>query len=96
LFGGCTGCLVNYAELAREAGMSPTTARRYLEFLRMTCQAMLLPPYLGNLTSRIVTSPKLYWTDLGLLRHATRQWGPIGGHQSPDFIWSFMFCLISR
>ncbi|HSN53208.1 MAG TPA: ATP-binding protein [Candidatus Sulfomarinibacteraceae bacterium] len=74
-----TGCLVNYAELARDAGMSPTTARRYLEYLRMTYQAVLLPPYLGNLTSRIVKSPKLYWTDLGLLRHATRQWGPIDG-----------------
>jgi predicted AAA+ superfamily ATPase len=74
-----TGCLVNYAELARDAGMSPTTARRYLEYLRMTYQAVLLPPYLSNLTSRIVKSPKLYWTDLGLLRHATRQWGPIDG-----------------
>jgi predicted AAA+ superfamily ATPase len=75
-----TGCLVNYADLARDAGLAPTTARRYLEYLRMTYQAVLLPPYLGNLTSRVVKSPKLYWTDLGLLRHATRQWGPIDGN----------------
>ena len=75
-----TGCLVNYAELARDAGLAPTTARRYLEYLRMTYQAVLLPPYLSNLTSRVVKSPKLYWTDLGLLRHATRQWGPIDGN----------------
>lgn len=75
-----TGCLVNYADLARDAGLAPTTARRYLEYLRMTYQAVLLPPYLGNLTSQVVKSPKLYWTDLGLLRHATRQWGPIDGN----------------
>ena len=75
-----TGCVVNYADLARDAGLAPTTTRRYLEYLRMTYQAVLLPPYLGNLTSRVVKSPKLYWTDLGLLRHATRQWGPIGGN----------------
>jgi predicted AAA+ superfamily ATPase len=74
-----TGNLVNYADLARDAGLAPTTARRYLEYLRMTYQAVLLPPYLGNLTSRVVKAPKLYWTDLGLLRHATRQWGPIDG-----------------
>jgi predicted AAA+ superfamily ATPase len=75
-----TGCLVNYADLARDAGLAPTTARRYLEYLRMTYQAVLLPPYLGNLTSRVVKAPKLFWTDLGMLRHATRQWGPIDGN----------------
>ena len=74
-----TGCLVNYADLARDAGLAPTTARRYLEYLRMTYQAVLLPPFLGNLTSRVVKAPKLYWTDLGILRHATRQWGPLDG-----------------
>jgi len=74
-----TGCLVNYAELARDAGLAPTTARRYLEYLRMTYQASLLPPYRSNLTSRVVKAPKLFWTDLGLLRHATRQWGPLDG-----------------
>jgi predicted AAA+ superfamily ATPase len=74
-----TGCLVNYADLARDAGLAPTTARRYLEYLRMTYQAVLLPPYLDNLTSRVVKAPKLYWTDLGMLRHATRQWGPVDG-----------------
>ena len=75
-----TGCLVNFADLARDAGLAPTTARRYLEYLRMTYQAVLLPPYLGNLTSRVVKAPKLYWTDLGMLRHATRQWGPVDGN----------------
>lgn len=74
-----TGCLVNYADLARDAGLAPTTARRYLEYLRLTYQAVLLPPHLSNLTSRVVKAPKLYWTDLGLLRHATRQWGPATG-----------------
>jgi hypothetical protein len=74
-----TGCLVNYAGLARDAGLAPTTARRYLEYLRMTYQAVLMPPYLSNLTSRVVKTPKLYWTDLGLLRHATRQWGAADG-----------------
>ena len=40
---------------------------------------MLLQPYARNLTSATVKSPKLYWMDLGLLRHGTRAWGELTG-----------------
>ncbi|MCB1036538.1 MAG: ATP-binding protein [Acidobacteria bacterium] len=74
-----TGGLLNYASLARDAGLSASTARRYVEYLRLTYQAVLLPPYRSNLASRVVKAPKLHWVDLGLLRQATRQWGPLTG-----------------
>ncbi|HVS62718.1 MAG TPA: ATP-binding protein [Thermoanaerobaculia bacterium] len=76
-----TGRLLNYSQLARDAGIAATTARRYLEYLRLTYQAVLLPPYHSNLSSRVIKTPKLYWTDLGLLRHGTRRWGPVDGEQ---------------
>ena len=74
-----TGCLVSYADLARDAGVAASTARRYLEYLRLSYQAVLLPPFHTNLTSRLVKAPKIFWVDLGLLRHTTRQWGQLGG-----------------
>lgn len=74
-----SGQLVQYASLGRDAGLSAATTRRYLEYLRLTYQAILLPPYHANLTSRAIKTPKLYWTDLGLLRDVTRQWGPAEG-----------------
>jgi len=74
-----SGQLLNYAELGRDAGVSSATARRYLEYLRLTYQVVLLQPYRTNLTSGTVKSPKLYWADLGLLRQETRQWGPLSG-----------------
>jgi predicted AAA+ superfamily ATPase len=74
-----SGQLLSYAELARDAAMSASTARRYLEYLAISYQVVLLPPYSRNLTSTVVKSPKLYWTDIGLLRHGTGQWGPITG-----------------
>ena len=73
------GGLLSYSELARDAGVAATTARRYLEYLRLTYQVVLLPPFSRNLTSSVVKSPKLYWPDLGLLRHATQQWGELDG-----------------
>ncbi|MEI6610571.1 MAG: ATP-binding protein [Deltaproteobacteria bacterium] len=66
-----SGCLLNYAELARDAAVSVDTARRYLEYLRLSYQTVLLPPYHSNLTSAVIKTPKTYWLDIGLLRHLT-------------------------
>jgi len=63
-----SGGLLNYAELARDTGISVDTARRYLEYLRISYQNILLPPYHVNLTSSVVKSPKIYWLDIGLMR----------------------------
>ncbi len=74
-----TGQLLNYAELGRDAALSAATARRYLEYLRLSYQVVLLPPYGRNLTSSTVKTPKLHWMDLGLLRQGTGMWGPLTG-----------------
>ncbi|MGF1584811.1 MAG: ATP-binding protein [Bacteroidales bacterium] len=63
-----TAGLISYSDLARDAGLGIETARRYLEYLRLSYQAFLLQPYHKNLTSSLVKTPKLYWTDNGLLR----------------------------
>ncbi len=60
--------LLSYSELARDAGIGTETARRYLEYLRLSYQTVLLQPYHKNLTSRLVKTPKIYWLDNGLLR----------------------------
>jgi predicted AAA+ superfamily ATPase len=62
-----TAQLVEHSALASDAGISASTARRYLEYLRLAHQAFLLPPFSQNLTSQVVKTPKLYWVDLGLL-----------------------------
>ncbi len=63
------GGLLNYSELSRDAAVSVDTSRRYLEYLRLSYQTILLQPYMENLTSASVKTPKLYWVDMGLLRH---------------------------
>lgn len=68
-----SGKLLSYAELSKDAGVSTETARRYLEYLRLSYQAFFLPPYQVNLTSQVVKTPKLYWGDIGLLRQLTGQ-----------------------
>lgn len=74
-----SGQILSYAKLARDAQIGTSTARRYLEYLDLTYQIVRLQPYYRNLTSQVIKSPKLYWTDLGLLRQGTGQWGPLDG-----------------
>jgi len=66
-----SGHLLNYSELARDASVSVDTAQRYLEYLRLSYQVILLQPYYKNITSSVVKSPKLYWLDIGILRQLT-------------------------
>jgi predicted AAA+ superfamily ATPase len=74
-----SGMLLNYSEIARDAGISVDTARRYLEYLRISYQAMLLQPYYRSLTSSIVKTPKLFWADVGIWRQLTGYKGEITG-----------------
>jgi uncharacterized protein len=59
--------LLNKADLARDVGISPTTANHWLSTLEASGQIVLLEPWYSNRTKSIVKSPKLYLADSGLL-----------------------------
>jgi hypothetical protein len=59
--------LVNKADLARDIGIAPSTANRWLSMLEASGQVVLLEPWFSNRTTSLVKSPKLYLTDTGLL-----------------------------
>ena len=59
--------LLNKADLARDVGVSPTTANHWLSVLEVSGQVVLLEPWFSNRTKSIVKSPKLYLADTGLL-----------------------------
>jgi predicted AAA+ superfamily ATPase len=59
--------LLNKADLARDVGISPSTANQWLSMLEASGQIVLLEPWFSNRTKSIVKSPKLYFSDTGLL-----------------------------
>jgi len=61
------GGLLNLSELAKEAGVSQPTARRWLSILETSRIVYLLRPFHRNITKRTTKSPKVYFTDTGLL-----------------------------
>ncbi|HSS52946.1 MAG TPA: ATP-binding protein [Thermoanaerobaculia bacterium] len=62
-----SGQLLNLTDLARDVGISGSTAREWLSVLEASNQVMLLEPYFNNLTRRLIKTPKLYFRDTGLL-----------------------------
>ncbi|MYB07127.1 MAG: ATP-binding protein [Gemmatimonadetes bacterium] len=63
------GGLLNQADLARDAGLPPTTALRYVHLLNTSYQLVRVEPYAVNRTKRMVKSPRIYWSDTGLALH---------------------------
>ena len=61
-----TGQVVNFDDLARDAGVSAVTAKSWLSLLEDAFLIRLLPPYFTNRTRRMIKSPKLYFLDAGL------------------------------
>jgi predicted AAA+ superfamily ATPase len=74
-----SGMLLNYSELARDAQVSTDTARRYMEYLKLSYQTFLLQPYYRNITSSTTKTPKLFWTDIGIWRQLTGFRGEMSG-----------------
>ena len=61
-----TGQVLNRADLARDVGISGSTAAAWLSVLEASGQVALLEPWFSNRTKSLVKSPKLYVCDSGL------------------------------
>jgi len=61
-----TAQTLSYADIARDVGVAPNTAKKWVSVLEASGQIVLLEPYYKNLGKRLVKAPKLYFTDTGL------------------------------
>ncbi len=83
------GQLLSFADLARDVGVAPNTAKRWLSVLEASQQVFFLEPYHRQQNKRLIKAPKLYFADTGLLcflmgfRRAT----DVPGHPLWGAIW---------
>lgn len=66
LIAGRVGQLVNFDSLATDVGVSPKTVHEWVSVLEASFILFRLPPYFKNIGKRLVKTPKLYFTDVGL------------------------------
>jgi predicted AAA+ superfamily ATPase len=76
-----TARLVNYSDLARSAGIAPATAQRFVRYLELSYQVVVLPPFCRNVEKRLSKSPKVHFLDPGILRALMNRWGELSGEE---------------
>jgi predicted AAA+ superfamily ATPase len=67
-----SGSLLNTAELSRVSAMPLNTVRRYLALFETLYLTRRLPAWSGSATTRLAKTPKLIFTDTGLMTHLLR------------------------
>jgi predicted AAA+ superfamily ATPase len=70
LAGRCSQVL-NLSDFAKDLGISVPTIKNWLSVLEASRIIYLLPPYYNNLGKRIIKSPKIYFTDIGIVCYLT-------------------------
>lgn len=58
---------INYSNISKSLELSVPTINRYIDFLEQAFLLRKLQPYHANVKKRLVKTPKLYFTDTGLL-----------------------------
>ena len=71
------GQILNQSDLGRDVALPQPTVHRYLNLLETSHLLIRLPAYAVNRTKRLVKSPRIYWSDVGLALH-------LGGDPEPD------------
>lgn len=66
LLAGRVGQLVNLNSLAGDVGVSSSTLGEWLSILEASYIVFRLPPYFENFGKRLIKTPKLYFTEVGL------------------------------
>lgn len=66
-----SGQILNYADMARDIGISEPTVKTWLSALQASGIIYLLQPYFNNRSKRLIQTPKLYFMDTGLCAFLT-------------------------
>lgn len=95
-----SGQMLNYSSLAQDVGISQPTAKSYLSVLEASGIVRLLYPYkTGETASLVVTTPKVYMLDTGLMAYLTDWTSPealASGAEAGHFFESWCFAEILK
>ncbi len=69
LSSGRVGSVINIESLCNDVGVTHNTLNSWLSLLEVSYLLIRLQPYYENFGKRIIKSPKIYFTDVGLLSY---------------------------
>ncbi len=86
-----TGQTINYSTLAKEAGITAATAKKFLSYLEISYQILLLQPWFRNQRKRLVKSPKLHYLDIGVQHAILQKRGGLTGNEFESAVVAEIF-----
>ena len=63
---------LNYSQIAKSIELSIPTIKNYIDFLVKALLVRKINPYISNTKKRLIKSPKIYFTDTGILHSLLR------------------------
>ena len=94
-----SGALLNMHAMAAEIGIDDKTVKRWISILEASGIIYLLKPFSLNINKRIVKTPKVYFTDTGLICYLCRWLTPdhlINGAQAGQIYETFVISEILK
>jgi predicted AAA+ superfamily ATPase len=86
-----TGNILNYSSIAKETGVSVPTVKRYVQYMELSYQAFVLPAWFSNPLKKLVKSPKVHFSDTGILRTVLQKKGTLNGNEYESTIVSEIY-----
>ncbi|WP_417591458.1 ATP-binding protein [Owenweeksia hongkongensis] len=83
------GSTLNFSVLARSLGVSMPSVKTYFSYYENAFLVYSLKPWSSNLKKRIVKSPKVFFTDTGMLHHLLdiKNFNSLMGHLAVGHSW---------
>ena len=81
-----TGALINYSSIAKETGVSVPTIQRYIRYMEMSYQTVVLPAWQANPVKKLVKAPKAHFLDQGVLKAILQKKGGMTGNEYESLI----------
>ncbi len=85
------GQIYNASAVSNSIKVSSKTAQRYLTYLEMSYQEIVLPAWNRNLEKRLTKAPKIHFMDFGVQQAILSKRGGITGHEFESIIVSELY-----
>ena len=76
------GSIVNFANVARECGVSAPTVKQYFSILEETLLGRWLPAFRRRPKRRVIGAPRFYFGDVGVVNRLARRGAPERGSEA--------------
>jgi hypothetical protein len=86
-----TGTLINASAIATQLGISAKTVSRYINYMEINYQTILLQAWSHNENKRLVKMPKIHFLDPGIMQTVLQKQGGITGNEFESLVIAEMY-----